>query len=266
MEIQWSLVIFTALSGTAGWLLAAVAYAEFAGGLKKSVFPATLTALVLLIVGGLASVTHLSHPERMLEALNHPTSGIFIEAVLLGITAALAIVLMVLIKREASPTARKVIAVLAAVVGVALSYEAGASYMMEAHANWNTMLLPLGYLATAIPAGISLFILIAGFCDEEDQLGVLPVALIAGGVIAAVVAAIGTVSKGGPDALLLGWILSVCVGGVLPAVFGVILAKKPSTARAVAAVVVVCALVGAIAFRADMWTAAQFVHNFFSPL
>ena len=69
-----------------------------------------------------------------------------------------------------------------------------------------------------------------------------------------------------PDALLLGWILSVCVGGVLPAVFGVILAKKPSTARAVAAVVVVCALVGAIAFRADMWTAAQFVHNFFSPL
>ena len=56
MEIQWSLVIFTALSGTAGWLLAAVAYAEFAGGLKKSVFPATLTALVLLIVGGLGLI------------------------------------------------------------------------------------------------------------------------------------------------------------------------------------------------------------------
>ena len=266
MEIQWSLVIFTALTGTAGWLLASVAVAELTGVLKKAVFPAGAVAVVLLAVGGLASVTHLSHPERMLEALNHPTSGIFVEAVLLGVAAVLAVVYLVMLKRSASSTAAKVLAVLAAVVGVALSFMAGASYMMAAHANWNTVLLPLGYLGTTIPAGIALFLLISAFTSAGEDLGVFPRLLVAGGIAAAVLAAADTVAKGGPDALLLGWVLAVVVGGVVPAVVGIALDKKPAQLTALAGVAMVCALVGAVAFRADMWTAAQFIHNFFSPL
>lgn len=266
MEIQWSLVLFTALTGTAGWLLASVAVAELTGCLRKAALPAVAAAVALLVLGGLASVTHLSHPERMLEALNHPTSGIFVEAVLVGVTIVLAVIYAVMAQRKASEAAAKTVAVAAAVVGVALSFMAGASYMMEAHANWNTVLLPLGYLGTVIPAGIALFLLIAAFCKAGDELGPFPLLLAGGGVVAAVLAAADTAVSGGPDAVLLGWVLAVVVGGIVPAVAGFALKRTPVQVKALAGVALVCALAGAIAFRADMWTAAQFISNYFSPL
>ena len=112
MEIQWSLVLFTVLSGAGAWLFASAAIDEFKGTTKKTAFPAAILAVVLLAVGGICSVTHLSHPERMLAALGHPTAGIFLEALLLGILAVVAIVYAILVKREASAGARKIFAVL----------------------------------------------------------------------------------------------------------------------------------------------------------
>ena len=266
MAIQWSLVIFTALTGTAGWMLACVAAAEFAGKLRKTAFPAGLAALVLLAVGGCASVTHLSHPERMLEALNHPTSGIFTEAVLVGVAAVLVIVFLVLVKREGSAGARKAFAVLAAAVGVVLSFAAGASYMMAARETWNTVLLPFGYLATAIPAGVACYLVVAAACKETDDLGAFPTYLLAGGIIAAVGAAAYVAVSNGPDAVLLGWVGAVVVGGIGSAACGWFLGKKPEAASTMAIVALACALVGAIAYRCYMWTVATSVDNFFSPL
>ena len=84
MEIQWSLVLFTALTGMGGCMFACVAADEFLGRAKAAAFPAAVAALVIAVVGGLASVTHLSHPDRIMGALSHPTSGIFTEALLVG--------------------------------------------------------------------------------------------------------------------------------------------------------------------------------------
>jgi len=84
MEIQWSLVLFTALTGMGGCMFACVAVDEFLGRAKAAAFPAAVAALVIAVVGGLASVTHLSHPSRIMGALSHPTSGIFTEALLVG--------------------------------------------------------------------------------------------------------------------------------------------------------------------------------------
>ncbi|WP_270297928.1 DmsC/YnfH family molybdoenzyme membrane anchor subunit [Eggerthella sinensis] len=79
MTIQWSLVLFTVLAGCGAWLFACVAIDEFRGAAAKVRVPASVAAVVLLAVGGIASATHLSHVDRMMAALAHPAPGIFLE-------------------------------------------------------------------------------------------------------------------------------------------------------------------------------------------
>jgi DMSO reductase anchor subunit len=269
MEIQWSLVLFTALTGAAGWMLACVAVAEFKGICKNSAFITTVVATVIAIVGGCASVTHLSHPERMLEALNHPTSGIFTEAVLVGITCIFAILFMIFVKRNMSATARKVAIAGAAIFGVILSFSAGASYMMSSRAVWNTVLLPLGYLGTAVPTGIGLYMLVVALRKEEfSEYALFGKALIGGGILAAILAGVyvGTLAAGGYDVLVLGWLLSVVVCGVCPAALGAAMQKKPESVLALAGCSVACALVGSVAFRCLMWVCTSSVANYFGQI
>lgn len=161
MEIQWSLVLFTVLTGAGGWMLACVAIDEFAGKTRATNKLAVVVAAVVACAGGIASVTHLSHPEHIMGALSHPTSGIFVEAALTGLMAVCAIVYFVLLVREASAGARKAFAVLGAVFGVLLSFMAGESYMMSSQLAWNTPLLPLGYTGTAMPLGVALYLALA---------------------------------------------------------------------------------------------------------
>ena len=88
MTIQWSLVLFTVLSGCGAGLFACTALDEFRGGAASKVrLPACAVAVALLVVGGIASATHLSHVDRMMAVLAHPTAGIFLEALLLGLLA-----------------------------------------------------------------------------------------------------------------------------------------------------------------------------------
>ena len=128
MEIQWSLVLFTALTGMGGCMFACVAVDEFLGRAKAAAFPAAVAALAIAIVGGLASVTHLSHPDRIMGALSHPTSGIFTEALLVGCLCVCVVVYLVLFKREAGAGARKAVAVIGAVFGVLLSFMASRTW------------------------------------------------------------------------------------------------------------------------------------------
>lgn len=266
MAIQWSLVLFTALTGLAGWMFAAIAISEVKGVMREIAFPAGLSALIVLLVGGCCSVTHLSHPERMMAALGHPTSGIFTEAVLVGVTAILAIVYLVLLKREVSAGARKVVACMTAIVGVVLSFMAGASYMMVARASWNTVLLPLGYLATSIPAGISAYLMVAAAKKQAiDEL--FPKILLIGGIIAAACAALYSVASGRiADSIVCIWLMSVVIGGALPAVMGAMVKKNPEKALSFVVVSLVGAIVGSIAYRCFMWIAATNIDNFFQTL
>lgn len=188
MEIQWSLVLFTALTGTAGWMYACVAADEFLKKAPKSAFVASIVAFVVAVVGGLASVTHLSHPDRMLNALQHPTSGIFVEAALIGCFCVCVAIYAIMVKRGVSESARKVVVVIGAAFGIALSFMAGESYMMEARPNWNTPLLPLGYLGTAIPAGVAAYLTVVAARKEIDDAKPYAVTLLVGGVVAAVTA------------------------------------------------------------------------------
>lgn len=267
MTIQWSLVLFTVLSGCGAWLFACTAADEFRGGAAKRVrIPACIGAIALLVVGGIASATHLSHVDRMMAVLAHPTAGIFLEALLLGLLAVCIAAYALLVKREASPTARKALAATGIVLAAAFSFACGVSYMMSSRPVWNTVALPLAYLGTAMASGTALYlVLCAAFkVDDGDVRGAARYAAV-GGAVALVLGLAYGVASGiafGEQAALF-WAAVVLCGSAAPTACGVLAARKPGSALALGAVGLAGALVGSIALRAAMWLVGVAVANYF---
>lgn len=262
MAIQWSLVIFTALTGAAGWLLACIAFNELRGNSRKSHFLAALVAIVVLAAGGLASVTHLSHPENIMGALGHPTSGIFVEICLVAATGVFSLAYLILKKRDGAAGALKSMAALAAVFGVLLSFMAGESYVMASQPAWNTLLMPLGYCLTAMPLGVGIYLLVC--VNTKEEISAEPTLLVAAGVLAAAGALLFAVASGrlaDVAALMVGG--AAVIGGAVPAVCGAMARTKREQLLLLAAVAVACALVGAVCYRCGMWAIGSGVNNFF---
>ena len=250
MEIQWSLVLFTALTGMGGCMFACVAADEFLGRAKAAAFPAAVAALVIAVVGGLASVTHLSHPDRIMGALSHPTSGIFTEALLVGCLCVCVVVYLVLVKREAAAGARKAVA--------------GESYLMEARPNWCSQLLPLGYLLTAVSEGIAAYLVVVAAKAKGADVAPYGRALLVGGVLAAVGAAAYVLWAGPADGVQWALLVVAVLGaGAVPAACGALLGKKPESLMAMAAGSLACAFVGAVSYRCIMWLITVPIANLF---
>lgn len=267
MTIQWSLVIFTSLVGTACWLFAPMGLSLAKGDAvsRKAKTGVSVTALVLLVVGAIASITHLSHPERVMAALGHPTMGIFAEALLVGVTAILLIVFLLMVRRNAGEGAIKGMGVVTAVVAVVFSFLLGYSYVMGARDAWNTVLLPLGYLGTAAAAGTGLYLMLVAK-EGQGTVRFAAAMLVAGGACAAVTALLYGFASGtamGGQALLF-WVAVVICGGIAPIACGV-LARRTGQAAAYGLAGLVLGLVGCVGFRCLMWLAGSGI-NFFSPI
>ena len=230
MDIQWSLVLFTAIASCGTWVSVGVAVDELRGLTQRTNLTASALALVLAVVGGIASVTHLSHPDRIMAVLSHPTPGIFLEALLIGLFIAAVAVYVILLKRDASAGARKAVAVLAAVIGIVFSFASGYSYMMEARATWNTIALPLGYMGFGAASGLSLYLLLAA-CKKES---------------------VEAVKLAGWETVILS-----------PLVCGWLARSKPASAVTMATVAFAGGIIGSIAFRAVMWMVGTAVANYF---
>lgn len=257
MSIQLSLVIFTALVGTAGWLAVCIAISELSGKGKSARSLAAIATLVLAIVGGIASVTHLSHPDRLFGALGHPTSGIFIEAVLVGLLIVSVVVYLILLKRESG--AAKVLAIIAAIIGLVGSYMTGNSYIMSSIPVWDTVTLPIAYSLTVAPAGVALYLVLLGIKKDQDaKLFGLFLAVV--GILGAIGAA-AFLAPAGADALLT-WGVCVVVGGIIPAICGFLVFKGQS-AMIMGAIALACALVGCVALRCLMWTTGETLYSLF---
>ena len=102
MEIQWSLVLFTALTGMGGCMFACVAADEFLGRAKAAAFPAAC--------GGAGDRGRWRSGFRDAPVAPRPhhgraeppdKSGIFTEALLVGCLCVCVVVYLVLVKREA---------------------------------------------------------------------------------------------------------------------------------------------------------------------
>lgn len=265
MDIQWSLVLFTAIASCGTWVSVGVAVDELRGLTQRTNLVASVLALVLAVVGGIASVTHLSHPDRIMAVLSHPTAGIFLEALLIGLFIAAVAVYVILLKRDASAGARKAVAVLAAVIGIVFSFASGYSYMMEARTTWNTITLPLGYLGFGAASGLSLYLLLVA-CKKESAEAVKLAGLetVISGVLALVSGlAFGFASGAATgDAAAIFWVALVC-GGLAPLVCGWLARSKPASAVTMATVAFAGGIIGSIAFRAVMWMVGTAVANYF---
>lgn len=255
MSIQWSLVIFTLLTGAGGCLAAFAGLNEITKWSKKSGFMAGLVALILAAVGGIASVTHLSHPDRIMGAFSHPTSGIFVEAVLVGILGVCLIVYLIGVKRNQAGLA-KVFGILAGIAGLVLSFMAGHSYIMAAQTAWNTMLLPLAYLATALAMGAGLWWALQA--PDKENGGSVAALLTAIFAAVGAIALVAYCAKAGSFGAL-GICAIVCE--VLALAVGIIGRGKPSATFAWIAVIAAC--IAGLLFRMLMWTVGGTDLSFF---
>ena len=283
MEIQWSLVLFTVISGVGAWLFAASMIQALA---KRGALPGkleTIVSFVVVAVGGCMSVTHLKHVDRIFEALNHPTSGIFVEAAMVGVLCVLLAVYLVCLLRGTKEGALKVVGAFTLVIGVVYTFACGYSYMMEARQAWMTYALPLAYCLTCAAGGAAANQLLkalgrdglategaagstdagAGAAGAKPQVGGAVVSFA--GLIVLVAAVLALVcsaaffvhasgwlddARGGAVA----WLAVTLVSAVVAGVCGAAAWKQPAKgAVAVAVVALVAGVLCAVALRVAMW-------------
>lgn len=268
MSIQWALVMFTVVAGAGAWLFASSMLASL---FKKGQAPGKAEAVasfVLLVVGGCLSVLHLKHVDRILEALNHPTSGIFIEAAMIGVSCLLVAIYFVMLMRNASEKARVVVGVCAMVVGAVFTYACGSSYMMEARPAWMTVALPLAYFATAAAAGTGLNMLFKGALKAEaGEIGFAGIVSVAAAVLGAVFSAAFCVHAApwiaAAGSAPIAAAATTFVALAVQVVAGVLAGKKPEQALVLGAIATVAGVVAAVALRVAMWLVGAPTLDFF---
>jgi DMSO reductase anchor subunit len=257
MEIQWTLVFFTVLTGCAGWMFLCSAVDAFKGEPNKRSFFIALVALVIMAAGGVASVLHLAHPENMLAALGHPTSGIFVEALLVGLSSLCALIYLVLLKKSGNIKAQKTFVVLAAAFGVLLSFMAGESYMMNSRPVWDTFLLPLSYLGTAAPLGVAAYLCLAGPDAAKTYARIGVAAGLGGIVLVAVYVVWAGINVTGVCALIADIVGTACL---------FVLTRQNKFVIPLSVLTLCCTLGAAIALRCMMWIISVPIDNFFQML
>jgi anaerobic dimethyl sulfoxide reductase subunit C (anchor subunit) len=257
MAIQWPLVLFTLIAGAGAGMLTCAGLGEFLGASKKTRFVAAIIALVLFVVGGIASILHLGQPASVMAAAANlgSFSPISLELIFLGLSALVALIYIFVVNREGG--ASKIVGIIGVVVGIIFMYVSGHGYeVITARPAWANPALSLGYLFTSLTLGGFCFLALqAIFKDEADSFkkAALIVAVVA--ALATIALAVYGFSAPLGESAVLFWICAVVVGGVLSVVAGVVAFMKENSAMAYLGVLT--ALVGGLAFRIIMWMIAS---------
>lgn len=257
MGIQWSLVLFTLLGGVGAGAFFFAGIDELRRKRTPAAFATCICVLVLLVVGGICSVTHLGHPLRAFPILWNPKDGIFLEALLLGLLAVTLIVYMVMLKGNKGSTACKVCAVLGMIFAVLLAFMSAHSYMMDARPAWNTILLPITYLVSAFGGGASLYLMLVAIKKgDEEQRKIASIYTLATGALTlifsiAYAAFIGIIGNG--EFAWVVWGLMVVCGGIIPIICGFLAMRSSKNTLVFAIISLIGATLGALGIRVLMW-------------
>lgn len=280
MGNEWSLVFFTSFVDLGCGLFIALAMNEWFNVNEHIKGRGSIATLIILGLGGLSSVTHLGHPERIFGALGHPTSGIFIESSMIGITGIFVIAYIYALKRQASKQTLKTITLIGAIPAAILAFAVGDSYVMAARPAWDTLTIPFVYLASAGLMGSLAYTALLENPSEAliakmKRITQVMVLLQAFSIMAYLVAigsadysdasrSVGYILKG--DLAPLFWVGMVVIGLVIP--MGI--ASFKSQASGMIAVSsapfvlgVICAFVGAAVYRVIMFNLGTTVWQFF---
>lgn len=293
METQWQLVIFTLLiclgSGTFGvaGLLAALGKGD------EVRLPALIVSFIALVVGGIASLFHVQHWERMFNSFGHLQSGITQEIICLALIVVAIIVYFVVSRKGKTPKwAGWMAIILSLLMIVAMSH----SYIMPSRPMWNNVLLYLYYLANYLLFGGLTIAALYGFKGQSSPFA-CKVTYVAGAL--QLVATIGyavlipSLSEkftrvgyyfdpanpmkditSDPSALfsgyltgegaLLFWGGALVLGIIIPLVLAFFASKKSGTTlTGLAGIGVVSALVGGVAFRVVLYVLGLSVFAFY---
>ena len=260
-KIQWPLVLFSMLAGCGGCCFA---FAGVAGALGESTTVtlwATGISLVLVVVGAVCSMMHLTTPRHAFAAVTHllSFSGISVELIMLGVVSALMAAYGAACLWFDNELARLVLGIAGAVAGVVLAFVTGHGYLISSKPTWNTKKLPLAYTGTALVAGGFLYAVVSvatgGVWAMELPVKLLLAvcAVFSAVTVAAYLGHLGMqTAKKNPT---LFWVGIVVCGLVVPlACAAILLAPLPSMAFvAVAAVGFVAAMAGGLSLRMLMW-------------
>jgi len=279
MEIQWPLVLYTLLTCLGAGAFAFVAITEWLGKAERIRMPVAITALLAIVAGGVASVFHLGHIERIFNVLGNLGSGISQEMLLTGVIVLAILAYIVMVWRGASAGARKTVAIIGLVLALLLAIRMGASYVLPARPAWNTFLLPLLFVTSAGVLGLFTMYIWAAKKEETTVMGINKAILIA--LVIQAVVVLGYViflavaphadPLRSPERLLAGdmslafWFGVVLVGLVIPLIltFWLQTAKeKVIPPFTVATVGLVCVLAGGVAFRAIMYILGSSIEQF----
>ena len=262
---------------------------EIKGRFKDARFILAILALVLVAVGGCASVFHLGHPERALHILGNINSGLSKELFAVGAMGVVTLIYAVL-ARKSYPAATKVFGILAGAIGIVLPLVAGASYVMSARPVWDSFTLPLMYLGTGLAMGMLLAAaIVCARGDADDCKFALQPALVGAiaGALTIVAYTVWIAMAPYPDAtrsidrLISGdlavafWGGVVVLGVAVPVVLSALALKKYASAGAGAAgegakpnvsaylwAALVCSAAGSVAIRVVMYLMATSVEQF----
>ncbi|MDO5042905.1 MAG: dimethyl sulfoxide reductase anchor subunit [Slackia sp.] len=174
MQVNWPLVVSTVCQRSALGLFICAFVANAVLGAALPLSWIALVALVLIAVGGLASVFHLQRPQRFFNAFSNPKSHLTQEAV---VTLPLGVLLLASCLNGIVydlGEADVVVYAFTALAAMAFLIVTGMAYQMKSRPAWNTAYIPALFLLTAAEAG---------------SIGVaLACAVFAGGVSDAIVA------------------------------------------------------------------------------
>lgn len=284
MSIEWILVFFILLVGLgSGTYAAAIIMTEWLGKAREIRSSSMIVSLVILVVGGITSIFHLQHPERIFGALSHPTSGIFMEASMIGLTSLAIIIYLVALRRQVTDQTLKIIGTIGMIPALVLAFAIGHSYMMPARPAWNTWTLPLNYFVSASVMGCACLSILAVRSKNADTAvvaGLNRATLISIGIQAVLVIAyiIHLSIAPYPDAtrsvsrVLTGNLAPLFWGGIV--LLGLVLptllvgqAKKKKAKLSVIAIRVqvslLSILLGSIAFRVMMFALGSGIKQYF---
>lgn len=297
MPIQWELLFFSLFVGLGMGAFGFVAVTELTGQMEKLRMPGSITALIAIAVGGLFSFFHLGHPERIFHVLGNVSSGIAQELIVTFIAGALIVAYILLLKWERASTGmRKAVAGLGLLFAVIVPFSTGKIYVLPARPAWDTLILPVLFVASAAALGM-LTMYIWALMKEKDA-GVIAkinkITLYMQLFFAAMVVIyiiyipmaphphesrdIGRVLAG--DLAVTFWLAVVIIGLLVPLflTFRNMTAKKSgitaggqaeiaaasgSAGLAIPLVSLVCTLVGAASIRIIMYLMGSSVHQFF---
>ncbi len=169
MSQELSLIAFTCFSCLAAGIFLAVTVAQVKEYPEQPLFWASTASFICLAIGGAAAIMNLGHPEMVLGALGHPTSGIFLELVSSALFGFLLIIYLFARWRGASENVLKWTSYLGSFAAFLLLFALGRNFIMEWRPALNTYTLALPFIGWGLGcAGYTLAVL-SSFDEDEDK-------------------------------------------------------------------------------------------------